>query len=73
MMKFSIGDKVTIKHQPEIGECIVINAYDQSDMIMVGGRAVEYYVRIENDKIKDAGYHYWNLELVEWSSQNIIV
>ena len=64
-MKFSIGDKVIIKHQPEIGECIVTNAYDRIDMIMVGGKPVEYYTRIENDKIKDAGYHYWNLELVE--------
>ncbi len=65
-MKFGIGDKVTVKHQPELGEMIVTNAYDQTDRVLVGsGRPIEYYVRISNDTLEDLGYHYWNLELVE--------
>lgn len=65
MEAFEEGDKVIIKHQPELGECIVVNPRDESDMVLVGsGKPVGYYVRIDTTKDKNQGYHPWNLEIV---------
>lgn len=61
---FDNGDKVTINHQPDIGECVVVNNRADTDIIMVGGKAVEYYVIIDTKDAKNQGYHYWNLTKV---------
>jgi len=65
MEEFEVGDDVIIKHQPELGECIVVDPHDETDMTLVGsGKPVGYYVRIDTPKNKDQGYHPWNLEKV---------
>lgn len=65
MPAFNEGDKVVVKHQREMGECIVVNPYDETDMTRVGtGDPVGFYVRIDTPKTKNQGYHENNLEKV---------
>lgn len=69
-MAISNGDKVIIKHQPELGECIVVNPHDKTDMLLVGsGKPVGYYVRVDTPNDKNQGYHYWNIEKVNYDDQ----
>jgi len=64
MPKFKEGDKVVVKHQREMGECIVTNPCEQTDMTRIGGEPVGFYVRIDTPKAKNQGYHEENLEKV---------
>ena len=66
-----IGDTVTIQHQPEHGECVVVNMHDVTDSVVVGMEEgviihtpVEYYIRVDTPTNKNQGYHYWNVEKV---------
>jgi len=67
---FEKGDTVVVKHQPELGECIVVDPHDETDMVRVGngpkqpGKPVGYYVRIDTPKGKWQGYHEESLEKV---------
>lgn len=64
---FEKGDKVIVKHQREMGVCIVVNPFDPTDMVRVGrnGKPVGHYVRIDTPKGKSQGYHEENLEKAE--------
>jgi hypothetical protein len=65
MANFAEGDKVIVKHQKEMGECVVVNPYDETDMVRVGtGKPVGFYVSINTPKAKEQGYHEENLERV---------
>jgi len=65
---FNKGDTVIIKHQPELGKCIVVDPHDPTDMVRVGngptqpGKPVGFYVRIDSPKGESQGYHEENLE-----------
>jgi len=67
---FEQGDTVIVKHQLELGECIVVDPHDPTDMVRVGngpnkpGKPVVFYVRIDTSKGKAQGYHAENLEKV---------
>jgi len=69
MIKFRKGSKVVIKHQRELGVCVVVNGYDKTDMVRVGpnpqtpGEPVGHYVRVDvpNGR-KNEGYHECNIE-----------
>lgn len=62
---FNINDKVVIKHQRDLGECVVVNPYKPTDMLaVVTGKPIEYYVVIDTPKAKNQGYHAKNLEKV---------
>ena len=71
---FNEGDKVIVKHQREMGECVVVDPHEETDMkIPVGQLAdgtiehkeVGFYVRVDTPKAKNQGYHADNLEKVE--------
>jgi hypothetical protein len=65
MSTFAEGDKVIVKHQKEMGECVVVNPHEETDMVRVGtGEPVGFYVRIDTAKAKNQGYHEQNLEKV---------
>lgn len=55
------GDKVVVKHQPELGELEVKVAKEPTDIKRVGGEPVGYYVRVGE---KYLGYHEDSLEVV---------
>jgi len=65
---FNKGDTVIVKHQTELGECIVVDPHDPTDMVRVGngpskpGKPVVFYVRIDTPKGKAQGYHEESLE-----------
>jgi len=61
----SKGDKVIVKHQKELGECVVVDPHDVTDMTEVGsGKPIGYYVRIDTPKGNNLGYHAWNIEKI---------
>lgn len=60
-MAFNKGDTVVVKHQRELGEFIVTNPKDETDIKRIGGDPVGHYVRIGKDNL---GYHESSLELV---------
>lgn len=62
---FKINDKVIIKHQKDLGVMTVSIPKDPTDIKRVGsGEPVGYYVRIENERLKNLGYHENNLEKI---------
>jgi len=68
-LKFKNGTKVSIKHQPEQGLCVVTNECEKTDMVRVeSGEPVGHYVVIDtlNPKgKKNMGYHESSLEVSE--------
>lgn len=62
------GDKVIVKHQLELGKCVVVDPHDPTDIVRVGngpnkqGKPVGFYVRIDTPKGKAQGYHEASLE-----------
>lgn len=60
-MAFAEGDKVVVKHQRELGELVVTNPMDKTDIKRIGGEPVGHYVRIGE---KNLGYHESSLEKV---------
>lgn len=62
-MAFRKGQKVIVKHQREMGVCVVVKGKDPTDMVRVGtGEPVGHYVRIDTPKGKYQGYHECNIE-----------
>jgi len=65
---FEKGDTVVVKHQPELGECIVVDPHEPTDMLRCGdgpnkpGKPVGFYVRIDTPKAKNQGDHAESLE-----------
>ncbi len=62
----AVGTEVIIKHQPELNDLIVSNAWDTIEPIDVLGKIVTGYVRvtsISNPHVKDWGYHMENIEI----------
>jgi len=58
---FEKGDTVVVKHQREMGECIVVDPHEPTDMMRVGpapnkpGEPVGFYVRIDSAIGKNQG------------------
>ena len=59
-MALKEGDTVIVKHQRELGEFIVTNPCDKTDIKRIGGEPVGHYVRIGKSNL---GYHESSLEL----------
>jgi len=60
--ELQIGDRVIVKHQQEMGECIVVNPNEQTLMKTISGELVGFYVRIDTPKLKNQGYYFENIE-----------
>lgn len=63
---FNKGDKVLVRHQPDLGVCVVADPHEPTDMMMItatGMVPVGHYVRIDAGKKKNLGYHEASLRL----------
>ena len=69
--EFRLGERVIVKSQVELGECVVVNPYDPTEILRVGdgpdilGKPVGHYVRIDSidpKGRKNMGYHAESLE-----------
>jgi hypothetical protein len=64
-MKFAKGDRVLVRHQLDLGVCVVSNPCDPTDAKMITAKGevpVGHYVRIDSEKKTGMGYHEDNLE-----------
>ena len=62
---FKEGQQVLVKHQPDLGICVVTNPYEPSEVrFHKGGKVVwiGYYVRIKSGARTGLGYHPDSLE-----------
>ena len=63
MNKFNKGDKVVVKHQPELGVMKVDNPHLPTNVKrVVTKEPVGHYVVVSNDLKTNQGYHEENLE-----------
>lgn len=65
-MPFAVGDRVLVRHQLDLGVCVVTDPHEPTDMkrpTRDGEVAVGHYVRIDAGKRKGLGYHEDSLEI----------
>jgi len=62
--RFTIGDIVLVKHDTALGNCEVVNPCDPTNMVLITGKAVGYYVRVKDSTGEILGYHETSLQLV---------
>lgn len=59
---FKVGDKVTVKHQKELGVMEVKVSREETSLKRIGGEPVGFYIRVGEQHL---GYHASSLEFTE--------
>lgn len=61
---FEIGQRVRVKPDAKIGECVVESIEMLDKPIQVLSRTVVGYIRVSNDEVSGLGYHPESLEIL---------